>query len=212
MIDTVLFDLDGTICNTNDLIYESFKYTLKENFNINENRDIIYSFFGEPLEKSFSRYTKDENEVRYLVNFYREFNEKNHDKMIKDFPRVEETLDILKEMNIKLGIVTSKRKKMAMRSLTSLNIDKYFTAFVTPESTKLHKPNPDPVIKALNILDSKYDKAIMVGDSMYDIVSGRRAGVYTCGVEYSLLKRQLLESKPDYMVKDLYGIVDIIKK
>lgn len=212
MLDTILFDLDGTICNTNDLIYESFKFTLQEVLRINEKRNIILNFFGEPLEKSFSRYTDNDDEINHLITVFRKFNEKNHDKMIKDFPRVKETLDALKEMNIKLGIVTSKREIMAMRSLSRLKLDQYFTVFITPESTKLHKPNPDPVIRALRDLRSKSNTSMMVGDSKYDIISGKKAGVFTCGVRYSALLDDLIESKPDYMVKDIYEILDIIKR
>ena len=212
MIDTVLFDLDGTICDTNELILQSFKITLAEVLSLDEEKDTIYSYFGEPLDKSFSRYSNDIDEIENLVFYYRSFNEKNHDNMIKIFPGVKETLIALKKKNVKLGIVTSKRRKMAIKSLSRFNLEKYFTAIITPESTKLHKPNKAPVLEAMKVLNSKAHTTLMVGDSRYDIISGNSAGAMTCGVSYSVLKDDLISSKPDYMIDEIYEVLDIVNK
>ena len=94
MIKAVLFDLDGTVADTNTLIFESFKYTFAEHGIENVLDEDIYAFFGEPLALSMERYTTKELAPR-LVETYRSFNEVKHDEMIADFPEVVTTLQAL---------------------------------------------------------------------------------------------------------------------
>lgn len=211
MIEAVLFDLDGTVANTNELIYESFRRLFYDKMNMPVEDEVIYSLFGEPLEKSLRKYTEDTKE---LTTYFRSFNEKNHDEMIKPFEGVKEALSILKSQGLKLGIVTSKRERMARRSLEVLGLTSYFDVVVTPEYTKEHKPQAEPLLKACELLGGILPgNTIMVGDSSYDILCGNSAGATSVAVSYTLINPEAInKAEPDFIVDDLRELVDIIMK
>ena len=211
MIKAILFDLDGTLIDTNDLIIKSFKHAFRTHLNIEVDEKVIVNFFGEPLDLSFKTY--DEENVDTMVNIYREFNEKNHDELAKSFEGIEEALKGLKEIGVKIAVVTSKRRLLAERGLKLFKLKEYFDVIVTPEDTLLHKPNGEPVAKACQLLDIKTSEAIMVGDSHNDILCGRNAGSKTCLVKYTALAiEDLNKYNPDYVVEDLVELVNIVSK
>lgn len=211
MIKAVLFDSDGTLVDTNNLIIESFKHTLKSHCNLDlEDKDIVI-YFGEPLPVTMQRFDKENAEC--LVNEYRQYNEEYHDRMISKIEGVKEGLIKLKNMGIKTAVVTSKRKKTVTRELKMFEIYNYFDAIVTPEDTERHKPDAEPALKACELLNVSPGDAMMVGDSHYDILCGKRAGCSTCLVNYTVIpKEEILKHNPDYFVDNLCQIADIIKK
>lgn len=208
MIEAVLFDLDGTVADTNDLVFASFKQLFKK-LDLDVEDEVIYSFFGEPLEYSLKKYSDYPEE---LMGHFREFNEKVHDQMIKPFDGVVDTLKALQKRGIKLGIVTSKREVMAKRSLKALDLTPYFSVVVTPEFTRKHKPYPEPLLKACELLGGIDPKnTIMVGDATYDILCGNKAGAKTVAVKYSMISHEVLKAaKPDFMVDNLKELLPII--
>jgi len=211
MIKLCLFDLDGTVADTNALIFDSFRHTFTHYGLENVTDEEIYSFFGEPLFKSMERYAGVEDAPNF-VQVYREYNELKHDDMILSFPNVDEVLTELKKLGIKLGIVTSKRSEMAMRSIERLGLTKYFDLIVTPEDTVRHKPEKDPVEFAVNHFGLKPSETIMVGDSPYDLMSGKAAGTFTCGVTYTKIAVQkLLDVEPTFMIDNLKELISAIK-
>lgn len=214
MIKAVLFDLDGTLINTNELIVESFQYTFKNLLNIEVTRDEIVKTFGEPLKDTMASY--DEERADLLVSFYRNYNENKHDKLANIFKGVKEGLISLKSRGIKLGVVTSKRMALAMRGLKLINIYDYMDVIVTPEDTEKHKPLGDPAKKACELLEIDAEEAIMVGDSHNDILCGKNAGCSTALVKYTALSiDELMEYRPDYVIEsieDLVGICDSLNR
>lgn len=211
MIKAVLFDLDGTLLDTNELIYKSFYYTFKEGLNLELSKDEITSMFGQPLQDSFKDYAKEE-EIDNLIKMYREYNESLHDNMCDAFLGVNELLNELKRRNIKIGIVTSKRDILARRGMEIANIIDYMDVIVTPECTDKHKPNREPAIYACNKLDIEPKEAIMVGDSHFDLMCGKDAGCKTCGVKYTVLDiKRLEEVNPDYFIDEPMDLLNFIK-
>lgn len=211
MIKAVLFDLDGTLLDTNELIYKSFYYTFKEGLNLELSKDKITSMFGQPLQDSFKDYAKEE-EIDNLIKMYREYNENLHDNMCDAFLGVNELLNELKRRDIKIGIVTSKRDILARRGMQIANIIDYMDVIVTPECTDKHKPNGEPAIYACNKLNINPKEAIMVGDSHFDLMCGKDAGCKTCGVKYTALDiKRLEEVNPDYFIDEPMDLLDFIK-
>lgn len=209
MIKGILFDLDGTLIDTNSLILSSFKHTFKKHLNFVPEDSEIVKFFGEPLDKSLLKYGKDN--VENLVASYRAYNDERHDIEAKEFDGVKETLDKLKARGIKLAIVTSKRRIMSVRGLELFGLTEYFDVIITPENTQLHKPNKEPALKACELLKIKPSEAIFVGDSHNDILCGKNSGTKTCLVTYTVLELEELKSlKPDYVVDNIVELLDII--
>lgn len=211
MIKAVLFDLDGTLIDTNKLIAESFKHTFKIHHNEEKSDKEVSVFFGQPLEDSFKVYGEDI--CKAMIETYRGYNEKIHDTMCKEFEGTTETIKTLKEMGIRLAIVTSKRKSLAERGMEINGILEYFDAIITPEDTKEHKPKPGPVLKACEVLGINPEEALMVGDSNFDLMSGKSAGAKTCGVSYTALPIELLKDcNPDYFIGSIKDIITIVNQ
>lgn len=210
MIKAVLFDLDGTLLDTNELIYTSFVKTFKDKLNIELKKEEVTQFFGIPLGDPFKKYTNSEN-VDELVAYYREYNEAIHDTMCFAFEGVKELLTSLRDKGIKIAIVTSKRRELAERGMKIAGIYDFMDVIITPESTKKHKPDGEPAIKACNDLGIDPSEAIMVGDSPFDIYCGKNAGCKTCGVNYTFIDLNVLkESEPDYFIDKPLDILNLI--
>lgn len=209
-ITAVLFDLDGTIIDTNQLIIKSFVYTVEKHLGYKIGAEEVIPYFGEPLPLTLQRFSKDKWEI--MLKTYRDYNEKYHDRYTKIREDVKEVLARLKEEGIKTAVVTSKRRELAKRGLKLFELDKYFDVLVGLEDTEKHKPEPDPVLKALELLKSPREEALMVGDSPYDILSARSAGVRSVAVKWSVLPFELLKKeKPDYFIEDMWQLLKIIK-
>lgn len=211
MIKAVLFDLDGTLINTNDLILKSFKHTFKTMLDLEPTEEEITMNYGRPLQEIFKSY--DENRIEEMINCYRKINLELHDDECKEFASVDLMLQTLKNKGIKIGVVTSKKSDMAERGAKLMGIFKYFDTFITPEVTIKHKPEGEPVLKACENLGVSPSEALMVGDSPYDILAGKNAGAKTCGVKYTALPiEKLQESKPDFYVDKPLEILELVEK
>jgi pyrophosphatase PpaX len=197
----VLFDLDGTLINTNDLIVASLQHILKEHLSLDVPAETIYQHFGEPLPTTLGRYCKER--AIELVDLYRAWNVAHHDVLIKQFEGIREMLEEIRGAGLKLGIVTSKMHDMAMRGLQVCDLDTHFDTVVGMDETEKHKPLPEPIYLALERLGEKPgDHVLMVGDSTFDLLCGRNAGVKTAAVGWTLIDRNLLNAtSPDYWVE-----------
>jgi pyrophosphatase PpaX len=111
-----------------------------------------------------------------------------------------------------MGIVTSKRGVMAKRGLAVAGLDRFMDVVVAFEDTEAHKPDPEPVNKALTFLGSGPGSALYVGDSPYDIRSGKNAGVYTAGVTWGVsTEEHLREERPDVIAHNWMELKDFIR-
>lgn len=211
MIKGILFDLDGTLLNTNELIYESFVYMFKNVLDKELKKDEITSLYGKPLEVSLSKYAENNVMLKKMISTYRAYNIENHDSMCRAFDGVPNLLKTLKDKDIKCGIVTSKKKDVASMGLKITDILKYMDVIITPEDTEKHKPEAEPALKACEILKLHPHEVLMVGDSPNDLLCGKSAGCLCCGVEYTEIDlEELLSVKPDYMIKKPLDLLKII--
>lgn len=210
MIKAILFDLDGTLINTNRLIMESFKHAFRRHHNTEVGEERIIRFFGEPLRKSME--SVDPKNADTLMEFFKEFNEKKHDVLAERYAGTEEAVAALKEKGIKVGVVTSKRRIMAERSLRLVGIYELMDVIITPEDTDKHKPDGAPMALACSRLGVSPEEAVMVGDSIYDVQCGKNAGSKTCIVTYSSFSlEELMSYNPDFIVDKLLELVDIVE-
>lgn len=206
----VLFDLDGTLINTNKLIIDSFKYTYKTCLGLEVSEEEILKSFGEPLIVTLKRYSEEKADV--LFKTYIEYNESRHNDTVTIFDGIQELLEELVKQGRTLALVTAKRRKVALMGLDLFDIKKYFDLFLTLEDTELHKPNPAPVIRALELLNAHPRDAIMVGDSVFDIHCAHGADVKAALVKWSVAQGfQDDAASADYIVHDTAELLKIIK-
>lgn len=168
MITTALFDFDGTLADTNQLIINSFKHIYSVYSNIECNEEYILSTFGEPLHttitRDFSEYDFDE-----VLTCYREYQADKFENEVVLYDTVLETLEYLKNKKIKMGIVTSRMRNSTLSALKNFKIDKYFDVVISADDTEKHKPDKEPLLMALKALNSKVHETYYVGDSKYDM-------------------------------------------
>ncbi|RFU67054.1 pyrophosphatase PpaX [Bacillus sp. V59.32b] len=207
-ITTLLFDLDGTLINTNDLIIASFTETLNYYYPGQYTREDILPFIGPSLYETF--HSIDKERVEEMIARYREHNVKNHDAMVTQYEGVYETIRILHEEEYKLGIVTTKKRDVVLKGLKLSKLDEFFEVIVTLDDVENAKPDPEPVLKALHLLESSPSEAIMIGDNHHDVLAGKNAGTLTAGVAWTVKGREYLEGfEPDYMLDHMGDLLRI---
>jgi pyrophosphatase PpaX len=213
MIECVLFDLDGTIVDTNELIISSFMYALKDNGFAPLTREEIIPYMGTTLQQQIRVFSGLEDASGALENSYRSFNNEHHDELVRPFPQVNETMEELLRRGIKMGIVTTKIRPTTIKSLEMFDLLKYMDTIVTVNDVTEPKPHPEPVLTAVNNLGVDPRKTLMVGDSTVDIQSAKAAGVYAAGVAWSLKGEDTLRKyDPDYIIHNMKDIIEIVER
>lgn len=208
-MDTILFDLDGTLIDTNELIIASFQHTFKH-YGMAITREQTIEFIGPPLNESFASLVPAE-QVAAMIDTYREHNLLHHDDYVTAFPHVVETIKQLKEHGIKLGIVTTKRFQSVEKGVKLTALEPFFDVTITLDDVTHAKPHPEPVIMAMKRLGAQRESTLMVGDNSHDIEAGQHAGVQTAAVAWSLKGREkMLEYNPTYILDDIRDLLTII--
>lgn len=211
MMECVLFDLDGTIVNTNELIINSFMHALKDNNLPPLTREQMIPHMGTTLHYQLSTFTGLED-ISVLERSYRSYNNAHHDELVQAFPHVNETMEELRSRGIRMGVVTTKIRPSTLKTLEKFDLLKYMDTIVTVNDVTHPKPHPEPVLTAVANLGVDPARTLMVGDSAVDIQSAKAAGVRAAGVAWSLKGEDVLRTyEPDYIIhdmKDLYTIVE----
>ncbi|SDO33392.1 pyrophosphatase PpaX [Psychrobacillus sp. OK028] len=206
----LLFDLDGTLLNTNELIIETFLHVLGETFPGKYNREAVLPFLGPPLFETFNGI--DPSLTETLTASYRKWNLERHDQMVAPFDGVVETLRQLKKDGYKLAIVSTKRREMIERGLHLMECETLFDTIVGLEDVTFTKPDPEPVQIALQRIGANKEDALMIGDNFHDIVGGQRAGVDTAAVAWSIKGEAFLATyNPTYMLHHVSELLSIAK-
>lgn len=209
-INTVLFDLDGTLVDSNELIIKSFYETMKKYLPNREfSRAELIEMIGPPLKETFSIATNDPQIIQEMIDYYRKVYVDLEFDYITLYPNVIKTLKTLKENNIQMGIVTTKFKESAIPSIMHYGLDDYMTAYSYLDDVTEHKPHPEPIFYALKQFE-KYEGVLMVGDNKSDILAGKNASAYTCGVNWSIKRDLIKELNPDFWINDYLDLLDIV--
>ncbi len=211
-INTILFDLDGTLINTNQIIIDSFISTFETHFpGLVLTRDKILTFIGPTLNESFGNYTNDPFTIQSMIESYREYYIEFEFDSFEIYPGVIDTIEKLYNEGYNLGIVTSKFKLAAWPSFTNYNLQDYFSVFVALDDIKHPKPNREPIDVALSRFDNVIN-SIMIGDNVGDILAGKNAGIYSAGVAWSIKgSAHLMTANPDFMLSDMNDIFRVLK-
>ncbi|EON74221.1 pyrophosphatase PpaX [Lysinibacillus sphaericus] len=211
VVKALLFDFDGTLLNTNDLIIQTFMYILEERFPGQYSPKDCLNFIGPSLKQTISDISPGEEDE--MIAKYRAWNVLHHDELVTEYPDVVSTLEQLKSMGIKLAIVSSKRNDMIDRGLSVLGASHLFDERIGTDDVKNVKPDPEPVLLALERLGVSKEDAIMIGDNSHDVEAGHNAGVRCAGVAWSIKGADYLQQfKPEYMLQHMTDLFDIVKE
>ena len=205
----VLFDLDGTLIDSGGMILASFRHATRTVLAREiPDEELVAAVGGTTIHDQMR--TFDPDRVDDLVAAYREHNGPLHDEL-EAFPGVEELLAHLSAQGRKLGVVTSKRRKTVELAFRVLPIARFFSAVVTADDTARHKPDPEPVRLALDRLGADASDAAFVGDSPFDVVAGRAAGVFTVGVTWGGMhsEERLRAAGAEVVVRSREDLLDV---
>lgn len=215
MNDTVLFDFDGTIMDTNEVIIQSWQETFRTLAGREEDRDVLLKTFGEPLEYTMRNFFP-EVPVEKGLEIYRGYQRDNFLNDIQLFPGIRDLLDELSARQIKMALVTSRLKHTTMQAIDKFDMEKYFGYVVTADDVTRHKPDPQSALIALDKIGSRPDQTIMIGDTLFDILCARNAGCTSVLVSWSLSLADKLrtgfapEEEPDRIIDDPAQILQML--
>jgi pyrophosphatase PpaX len=204
----VLFDLDGTLLNSIPLIRRTFEKVFAD-LGIPWGDSGVMKTVGLPLRQAAEIYAPGQEE-RFL-KAYTEFYHDHQAEMLELFPGTIETLDALCGAGYQLGLVTSKRREPAVAGMSMTGLDRYISHVVALEDTSRPKPYPDCLLRGLELLAVKPGQAVYVGDSWYDILTGKNAGVATAGVTWGIASREeMCPYQPDLIADDWMQLLDAL--
>lgn len=200
----VLFDLDGTLIDSQPLVFETFRRVFQQKLPehvLSENE--LYSFFGPTLEVTFGKYFPAE-EVEEVIELYQKINLALHDEMVRPMEGAGELLRSLKEAGYKVGIVSNKRTHVVKRGAECCKLAEYADLIYGKEDLGEAKPNPEGLIRAVEALDGRRDNIIYAGDNPTDIRAARNMGAWSMGYTTDPRQRKALEeSAPDFLADHL---------
>ena len=194
MLKLIVFDVDGTLVDTDEVILGTWKELIRlykpSDYFLDD--DVIRTFSGPPLRDSIKRVFPEMNQ-EFIFNEYNRITPGLYESNIKKFPNVVDILNNLKKDGYQLAVLTNKDSKMTRYTLELAGIDiNLFGAIVTADNVKTLKPNPEGLLNILNKLNIKNNETISVGDTEFDYYCGINADVKTIMMT---MKKRPYESK-----------------
>ena len=201
-IRTVLFDLDGTLIDSVQLILDSYHHALAAHGLPPLSDEEWLQGVGTPLTSQFAPWKDEHGTMETLIASYREYNLANHDRMVREFPGVVDAVRAVRARGCRTGLVTSKARSGALRGLRLVGLEDAMDVLVCADEVINPKPHPEPVEKAVRLLGAYPATTVYVGDSVHDLRSGRGAGVRTAAVLWGPFSRaQLAPEEPDFWIE-----------
>jgi pyrophosphatase PpaX len=207
----VLFDLDGTLIDSTELIVGSFEHTYRAMGRIMA-LEQIKADLGMPLRDTLARYFRGD-ELERALQTYLTFNLERHDQGVRQMAGVAALVRRLSAGGLRLGVVTSKMRDTALRGLTLCHLDRPFEVVVAKEDTRRHKPDSEPLIYALAAFEADAAACAYVGDTPLDVEAARGAGVRAVAALWRpVLASDFASWQPDAYAQTPDEAADILEK
>jgi len=209
--EALLFDLDGTLADSIELILHCYRYTMRTHLGHEPDDALWLAGIGTPLVMQLQAFARSPDELLAMQETYRVFQRTVHDDMVRPYPGVCETVDGLARRGIRLGVVTSKHLEMTLRTLRVCGLDEQFDVIITPEDVTHGKPDPESVHVALDRLGVRSrERVLFVGDAPFDVMAGRAAGVRTAGALWGPFGHDgLRDAAPDYLLRTFAELLSL---
>lgn len=195
-----MFDLDGTVVNTIPLIIASYEHAMLHVLGERPTQDEARSWIGQTLYGTFgARYPE---QAQQLVESYVAWNEAHLPELLEEFAGVDDLLGALRGAGVRVGVATSKRRASAENSLRYAGLGELLSVTVAMEDTTVHKPDPAPLLLALDRVGARPDEAAYVGDAAVDVLAAKAAGMAAIAVSWGAAPRADLEAAGADVVLD----------
>ncbi|HEY8348517.1 MAG TPA: HAD family hydrolase [Clostridiales bacterium] len=208
MYELIIFDIDGTMIDTAEVVKKSYSYGMYEELGRDLTDEEVARAFGVPtiqameilgarnIEKACGRYFES------LFKYYREG--------VPLFEGIEELLQELKRRGVKCGIVTSRNRDEVANDTTLSSVMKYFSLIVTAEDTKKHKPEAEPVLKLMELAGVVPAGVIYIGDTYFDYMCAKNAGIDFALASWGAREDDRI--RPDYLLARPADLLDILDR
>ncbi len=203
----VLFDLDGTLIDSIELILNAARHAFRDWPGGGPTDAQWLTGVGIPLHTALRRYATSDDQVESLVRGYREYQMAHHDRLVRCYDGVVDTVAELRRRGHPIGVVTSKGDALAQRGLAHVGLAEHMDTIVGCDSCTRHKPEPEPVWLALERLGYDPADAVFIGDSVHDMEAGNAAGVTTIAALWGPFSRADLEpASPKHYLDSIAGL------
>ena len=211
---SVLFDLDGTLLDTAREITASLRFTFESHLGASPAAHSLVSGIGTPLREQLVHHGRNhlgqcpsESLLAEMAATFIAHNNGCHDETVSAFPGTLDALKALSSLGVRMGVVTSKPHELAMRGLLLTGLSHFFEVVIGADNVRFHKPHPEPVHKALVLLKAKPSRTLFVGDSPWDLWSGRGIGVATGAALWGpFCKADLAITSPTFFLQSISEI------
>jgi len=211
-INSVVFDLDGTLMQSHGSIYKATVKTLEEfNIDVNFTEQEFNGKIGAHFKDIFAEFQVAVDDLEYFIERYKSYYFDFIDDS-KFYPNVFEVLKKLNENKISVSILTTKAQDQVDKIVEHFNIRHYFKITMGRRPGMKIKPAPDMLQKICTDLNILPGNTLMVGDSELDVLCGKSAGAKTCAVTYGYRNADALKKEnPDYLIQDIEDLIKILK-
>lgn len=212
MVKLLIFDMDGTLIDTDKVLFETWK-ELFLNFKPSDyliDEEVIRTYSGPPIQESIAK-AFPEKDPNFVLKEYRTRTEKYYDFYLKIYPGEKEVLKKLYEEGYILAIATQKAKKMALKSLEMNDICDYFSLILTASDGFKTKPNPEMINYIMANFNCKPDETVMIGDTAYDYLAAKNANI-RCVLFKGSKRTYSEEVNPDAIVDTYDAIYQYLKQ
>lgn len=204
--------MDGTLTQTNQLIYDSFNHVAGKYINKHLTPAEVIAFFGPPEKEAVENMIGSQNIEPAMVDYYR-FYMNEHNNLAVVYPGIKELLQFLKAKNIIITLFTGKGRRTTDISLEKFGIAEYFQLTVTGDDVDEFKPSGNGIKKILEKFSLDPNDVLMVGDAVADFKASRETGVDIASVVWdSYGKDEVVRLLPDFIFHDVQEFFDWLKR
>jgi len=208
----IVFDMDGTLTQTNQLIYNSFNYIAQKYAGRTYTIPEIHAMFGPPEEEALLAIVRPD-QIDEAMRDYLAFYRMNHNRLARLYPGIEEILRYAKECGKYLALFTGKGSYTAGITLQEFHIDKYFDFLVTGNDVVNRKPSAEGLRKIMEHFALQPNEVLMVGDAVPDVKAAHEASVKIAAVVWdSYAKDVVMKMKSDYVFHGVGEFHNWLKK
>jgi pyrophosphatase PpaX len=208
----VLLDLDGTLVDTVPFILETVRHAFGGRSRCPTDAEWIAGI-GTPLRVQLAAFTDGHEDLEAVVARYRAYQREHHDRMTRAYTGAVEAVSELKARGHPIAVVTGKLGEPAARTLGHVGLARFVDALVGSDSCPRHKPDPEPVRLALELVGRAPAEAVFVGDSPIDVQAGNAAGVTSVAATWGACTREaLLAASPRHLLDHVAALPALVAR
>lgn len=202
--DAYLFDADGTLIDTRELIYRSFVHMTEAMRLPAPARAEVDAMIGLPMGPQLERFIGPGGNAKLYaegLEIYNEFHMAAYHRYLGIFPGVREGLAALRDLGKKLIVVTSRSRRTLVPFMETVEIAEFFPLAITSDDCEKHKPHPEPALRGLEAVDADASTSVFIGDAEFDMCCGKEAGMDVVYVDWGGMDYAAWPVKPDFVAK-----------